>query len=91
LIEVEPVGAFLVQSEVFGPVQTLEVFKDEAEAISRANATEFGLAASVFTADANRARRVAGALEAGTVWMNCWGIVTEHMEESGLKQSGVGS
>ncbi|SPL62365.1 aldehyde dehydrogenase family protein [Ochrobactrum soli] len=91
LIEVEPVDAFLIQSEVFGPVQTLEVFKDEAEAISRANATEFGLAASVFTADANRARRVAGSLEAGTVWMNCWGIVTEHMEESGLKQSGVGS
>ncbi len=90
LIEVEPLDAFLVQNELFGPVQTFELFDDEADAIHRANATEFGLAASIFTADTYRARRMARLIEAGTIWMNCWGVVTEHMEESGLKQSGVG-
>lgn len=90
LIEVEPLDAFLIQNELFGPVQTFELFDDEADALHRANATEFGLAASIFTADAHRARRMARSIEAGTIWMNCWGVVTEHMEESGLKQSGVG-
>lgn len=90
LIEVAALDAFLIQNEVFGPVQTFELFDDEADAIHRANATEFGLAASIFTADALRARRVARSVEAGTIWMNCWGVVTEHMEESGMKQSGVG-
>lgn len=90
LIEVQPLDSFVIQNELFGPVQTFEVFDDEADAIHRANATEFGLAASVFTADAARARRVGKAIQAGTIWMNCWGVISEHFEESGFKQSGIG-
>jgi acyl-CoA reductase-like NAD-dependent aldehyde dehydrogenase len=90
LIEVDDVDVPLVQQEVFGPVQTFEVFDDEAEAVRRANATEYGLAAAVFTADDLRARRVGREIRAGLVWFNTWGLLTEHFEESGVKQSGYG-
>ncbi len=90
LIEVQPLDSFIIQNELFGPVQTLELFEDEADAIHRTNATDFGLAASIFTADAARARRVGKAIQAGTIWMNCWGVISEHFEESGFKQSGMG-
>ncbi|WP_395813905.1 aldehyde dehydrogenase family protein [Archangium minus] len=90
LIEVESLEAFVVQNEVFGPVQTFEIFDDEADAIVRANATEYGLAASVFSGDAARCRRVGKAIQAGHIWMNCWGVMSEHFEQSGFKQSGIG-
>jgi len=90
LIEVQDLDAWVVQNEVFGPVQTFEIFDDEAEAIARANGTEFGLAASVFSADAARCRRVGKAIQAGHIWMNCWGVMSEHFEQSGFKQSGIG-
>ncbi|WP_213571436.1 aldehyde dehydrogenase family protein [Rhodococcus sp. USK13] len=90
LVEIEDLEAPLVQQEVFGPVQTFEVFDDEDEAIRRANATEFGLAASIFTADDIRARRVGREIRAGLVWFNTWGLLTEHFEQSGSKQSGYG-
>jgi Aldehyde dehydrogenase family len=61
-----------------------------ARSLERANATEFGLAASVFTADRNRAHRVAQGLTSGTVWTNTWGIVDDVFEEGGFKQSGIG-
>ncbi|MFC9502804.1 aldehyde dehydrogenase family protein [Streptomyces sp. NPDC057002] len=90
LVEVDDVSAPLVQREVFGPVATFEVFADEAEAIARANATEYGLAASVWTRDVDRPLRVAREIDAGTVWTNGWGVIRDQMEEGGFKQSGVG-
>jgi acyl-CoA reductase-like NAD-dependent aldehyde dehydrogenase len=62
LIEVEDVGRALIQDELFGPVMVLERFADEAHAIERANATRYGLAASVWTSDAAKARWVAIAV-----------------------------
>ena len=91
LIEVDSVDAPLVQSEVFGPVQTFEVFEDEADAISRANATEYGLAAAVFSGDETRARRVARELRVGSVWLNTWGLGTQQLAGDPVKQSGYGS
>ncbi|GAA0536111.1 MULTISPECIES: aldehyde dehydrogenase family protein [Streptomyces] len=90
LLEIEELDAPLVQQEVFGPVQTFEVFDDEADAIRRANATDYGLAASVFTGNDLRARRVGREIRAGLVWFNTWGLLTEHFEEAGVKQSGYG-
>ena len=90
LVEVEALDVPLVQEEVFGPVQTFEIFEDDADAIRRANATEFGLGASVFSGSELRARRVAREIRAGLVWMNTWGAATEHFEACGVKQSGYG-
>lgn len=90
LIEVEPLDCFVVQNEVFGPVQTFEIFEDEADAVRRANGTEFGLAASVFSADTARANRVGKAIRACQVWLNCWGPMSEYFEHKGFKQSGIG-
>jgi betaine-aldehyde dehydrogenase len=90
LLEPNSVDAPLVQQEVFAPVLCFETFADETAALKRANATEFGLAASVFTADRSRAHRVAQGLKAGTVWTNTWGIVDDVFEEGGFKQSGIG-
>ena len=72
LIEVEDLSAPIIQQEVFGPVATFEIFDDENDAIHRANATEFGLAAAGFTRDIDRARRVSRQINAGTVWTNTW-------------------
>ncbi|GAA2469275.1 aldehyde dehydrogenase family protein [Winogradskya humida] len=90
LLEVDEVDVPVVQQEVFGPVQTFEVFDDEPDAIRRANATEFGLAVSVFTGDDLRARRVGRELRFGGVWTNTWGTMSEHFEQGGMKQSGYG-
>ncbi len=90
LIEVQDLSTDVIQSEVFGPVQTFEIFDDEADAIMRANATEFGLAASVFSDDMARCRRVGKSVQAGHIWLNCWGVMSEHFEQSGFKQSGIG-
>ncbi|WP_328907521.1 aldehyde dehydrogenase family protein [Streptomyces sp. NBC_00234] len=90
LVEVTDVDVPIVQQEVFGPVATFEVFDDEADAIARANATEFGLAAGVWSRDADRPLRVGRELDAGTVWANTWAVVVDQMEEGGFKQSGVG-
>ncbi|PVE50628.1 aldehyde dehydrogenase family protein [Rhizobium rhizogenes] len=91
LIEVEPLDAFIVQNELFGPIQTFEIFEDEADGVRRANATDYGLAASVFSGDATRARRVGEKIRAGHIWLNCWGVMSEQFEQAGHKQSGVGS
>ncbi|MFG1609787.1 aldehyde dehydrogenase family protein [Actinoplanes sp. NPDC049265] len=91
LIEVDDLDTPLVQSEVFGPVQTFEVFDDEADAIRRANATEFGLAASVFSGDDLRARRVGRHLRVANVWLNTWGLGSQLIAGDPVKQSGHGS
>ena len=90
LIEVDDMQAPIIQQEVFGPVATFEIFHDEADAIARANATEFGLAAAVFTQDVDTARRVSRQISAGTVWTNTWLAIDPGFEEGGYKQSGIG-
>ena len=78
------------QEEIFGPVVTLLPFDTEEEALAMANGTPYGLAASVWTADLRRAHRVAGALETGIVWVNCWMLRDLRTPFGGVKQSGVG-
>ena len=90
LIEVQDVDAPLVQQELFGPVATFEVFDDETDALRRANATEFGLSAAVFTRDVDRARRVSRDVRAGTVWTNAWFVLDDGFAEGGFKSSGIG-
>jgi 5-carboxymethyl-2-hydroxymuconic-semialdehyde dehydrogenase len=76
--------------EIFGPVLVLHTFADEAEAISMANDSEFGLAAMVFTGDQDRAERVSNALVAGTVWVNCFFVRDLRAPFGGSRMSGVG-
>ena len=90
VIAVQDVSSPLVQEEVFGPVVTLEVFDTEDEAVERANATDYGLAASVWTRDGARSLRVSAAVEAGTVWTNDWAQILDQFEEGGYKRSGLG-
>lgn len=80
----------LAREEVFGPVMAVLDFDTEDEAVARANATEFGLAAGVFTADITRAHRVIGALQAGTCWINAYNLTPVEMPFGGSKLSGVG-
>ncbi|MFJ5776774.1 aldehyde dehydrogenase family protein [Streptomyces sp. NPDC093094] len=80
----------VVREEVFGPVLTVETFRTEDEAVALANDTEYGLAGAVWTADAGRARRVAGLLRHGTVWINDFHPYLPQAEWGGFGRSGVG-
>ncbi|MBI4052050.1 MAG: gamma-aminobutyraldehyde dehydrogenase [Elusimicrobia bacterium] len=80
----------IVQKEVFGPVVAVLPFKDEEEAIRFSNDVPYGLAASVWTKDIQRALRFSGALEFGTVWINDHLPLTSEMPHGGFKQSGFG-
>jgi acyl-CoA reductase-like NAD-dependent aldehyde dehydrogenase len=80
----------IVQREVFGPVIAVVSYEDEREAIALANGVEYGLAASVWSADIDRALRVATSIRAGTVWVNEHGPTTVEMPFGGFKQSGQG-
>ncbi|MGW0595942.1 aldehyde dehydrogenase family protein [Streptomyces sp. NPDC002776] len=80
----------VVREEVFGPVLTVETFRTEDEAVALANDTEYGLAGAVWTADAGRARRVAGRLRHGTVWINDFHPYLPQAEWGGFGKSGVG-
>jgi betaine-aldehyde dehydrogenase len=90
MLETEALEVPLVQEEIFGPVLSFETFATEEEAITRANATVFGLAAALFTKDLDRAHRVARAIKAGTVWTNTWATLSDAFEEGGYKYSGIG-
>ncbi len=83
-------GDEMIQSEIFGPVMTVQQFDDEAKAIEWANGTRYGLAASVWTRDIARAHRVANALRFGTVWINDHITMATEMPHGGYKQSGYG-
>ena len=80
----------VVREEVFGPVLTVETFRTEDEAVALANDTEYGLAGAVWTSDAGRARRVAGRLRHGTVWINDFHPYLPQAEWGGFGKSGVG-
>ena len=80
----------IAQEEVFGPVLSVIPFEDEADAVRIANATEFGLAAGVWTGDLSRAHRMIGAIHAGVIHVNCYGGADITVPIGGLKQSGNG-
>jgi aldehyde dehydrogenase len=80
----------IFQEEIFGPVVAVTTFKDEAEALSIANDTEFGLGAGVWTRDMNLAYRMGRGIEAGRVWVNCYHHYPAHAAFGGYKKSGVG-
>jgi betaine-aldehyde dehydrogenase len=80
----------IVREEIFGPVMSVLEFTAEEEVIARANATEFGLAAGVFTNDLARAHRVIARLEAGTCWINHYNITPVELPFGGVKMSGLG-
>lgn len=90
VISVEKVDTHFIQEEFFGPVVNIERFNDEADAVLRANATRYGLSASVWTKDLARAHRVARAVKSGTVWINEHNRLTPEVETGGRGNSGYG-
>jgi betaine-aldehyde dehydrogenase len=80
----------ICREEIFGPVMSVLTFTDEDDVVHRANDTEFGLSAGVFTRDIQRAHRVIARLEAGTCWINNYNITPIEMPFGGNKQSGIG-
>jgi phenylacetaldehyde dehydrogenase len=80
----------VVKEEIFGPVVTAMPFDDPEEILPRANDSEYGLAAGVWTRDISKAHRMAEALRAGTVWINCYNVFDAALPFGGYKQSGWG-
>jgi aminomuconate-semialdehyde/2-hydroxymuconate-6-semialdehyde dehydrogenase len=85
-----PETSAVVKEEIFGPCCHVAVFEDEEEAIRLASATAYGLAATVWTANLQRAHRVAGRLESGLVWVNSWFLRDLRTPFGGVKHSGIG-
>jgi phenylacetaldehyde dehydrogenase len=80
----------VVREEIFGPVVTVMPFNNVDDLIAKANDTQYGLAAAVWTRDIKKAHRIASELRAGTVWINCYGVLDAAMPFGGYKQSGWG-
>ncbi|KAI8893965.1 aldehyde dehydrogenase domain-containing protein, partial [Globomyces pollinis-pini] len=80
----------VVSKEVFGPVVCALKFKTTQEVIDRANDSNYGLAAAVHTTSLTTAMKVSNALDAGTVWINCYNVFDEQMPFGGYKESGYG-
>ena len=80
----------IAREEIFGPVMCVLAFDREDEVVARANATQFGLSAGVFTRDIQRAHRVIAALEAGTCWINTYNLTPIAVPFGGYKRSGIG-
>jgi len=76
--------------EIFGPVVTLQKFKDEEDALQLANECNYGLSATIWTQDISKANRVAAKVEAGIIWVNCWLVRDLRTPFGGIKNSGVG-
>jgi aminobutyraldehyde dehydrogenase len=86
-----PIDAEIVQKEVFGPVLTITAFDEPEQALGWANASEYGLASSVWSANANQAMSIANRLEYGVTWVNTHGVFATEMPHGGMKNSGYGS
>jgi len=80
----------VVREEIFGPVVTVMPFSDIGDLVAKANDTEYGLAAAIWTRDIKKAHSIASQLRAGTVWINCYGVLDSAMPFGGYKQSGWG-
>lgn len=85
-----PVNCRVNREEIFGPVVTIMPFDSEDEVVAGANATEYGLSASVWTQNLSRAHRLAERIESGTIWVNCWLLRDLRVPFGGMKNSGVG-
>ena len=82
--------AAIAREEIFGPCALVMPFDSEEEVIKRANATEYGLAASIYTTNVTRAHRVAARMQVGLVWVNSWFLRDLRTPFGGAKQSGIG-
>jgi aldehyde dehydrogenase (NAD+) len=80
----------IAREEIFGPVMSIIPFKSVDEVISRANRTNYGLAAAVWTRDIKKAHAIANSVRAGTVWVNCYNVLDPRAPFGGFKQSGIG-
>jgi len=80
----------IVKEEIFGPVLSIGRFKTEEEGVALANSTSYGLGAGLHSTDASQCMRVSGLLEAGTVWINQYNILSNNVPFGGKKQSGIG-
>lgn len=78
------------QEEIFGPVVTIQSFKDEAEALVLTNDTRYGLATSLWTRDLSRTHRMSAAIQSGIIWVNCWLLRDLRTPFGGVKNSGIG-
>ncbi|ETO15593.1 hypothetical protein RFI_21772 [Reticulomyxa filosa] len=90
IVGLNPLTSKCATEEIFGPVITIHSFKTEKEVIQYANAVQYGLAASVWTQDVQKAYRVAREIETGTVWINCWEAYIFGQPFGGVKTSGIG-
>jgi acyl-CoA reductase-like NAD-dependent aldehyde dehydrogenase len=90
LVATQDLNSHYVQDEIFGPLVTLETFATDTEAVARANATRYGLAASVWTADHRAARKIARHIKFGNVWLNAHNRLFAEIETGGYRQSGFG-
>ncbi len=90
VIEGLPQNCRTNMEEIFGPVVTLQSFETEEEALQLANATEFGLAGTIWTENVSKAHRVAAQLKSGIIWINCWLVRDLRTPFGGMKSSGVG-
>ncbi|MBI4371098.1 MAG: aldehyde dehydrogenase family protein, partial [Elusimicrobia bacterium] len=80
----------IAREEIFGPVAAVMPFDSAEEAVARANGTDYGLVAAVWTKDVKKAHQVAQKVRAGTVWINCYHFVDAAAPWGGVKQSGYG-
>ncbi|MFN3458347.1 MAG: aldehyde dehydrogenase family protein, partial [Novosphingobium sp.] len=89
VVDVHP-AMEIVREEVFGPVLVVQAFDDAEEVVAAANASEYGLAASVWTESLSTAHRMSADIRAGTVWINCHAMYDASLAIGGVKQSGWG-
>ena len=90
LVATQDLNSHFVQDEIFGPLITLETFTSDEDAVQRANATRYGLAASVWTQDYRAARNIARRIKFGNVWVNAHNRLFAEIETGGYRQSGFG-